>query len=394
LRTALLDRLELVKRAWCRLSWLVERYEVDCVATAPLDDEGRFDTDIRYWCYGDRPDLYFKVEQRCDGEWETIHAPSVACTTRWDFCCGDEVEIVVTDPRAGLAAARPPYVHVDAPGDPASVGQWQLLPYTSQVFVVHAAVMRTGKVLMFSGGVEQQMPLESRVWDPVTGGFATHAFADDLFCAFQVVLADGRVLVMGGSNFHGPHGRGIDASNTFDPGAPGWTKHADLGFGRWYPTAVTLPDGDVVVMSGNAAGGGVVSEPERFDPGTNSWATLPASAAKQLDIYPSLHLIAGGQVFYTGTRWAGGSSSPRPWAPPDTALFDPAANTWSDVGAHVIPNRTEGTSVLLPPRASAAHEHGHGEDMPPPGTLTRVLVLGGDGGTPAERASACATAAA
>jgi hypothetical protein len=69
-------------------------------------------------------------------------------------------------------------------------------------------------------------------------------------------------------------------------------------------------------------------------------------------------------------------------------LFDPATNTWSDVAVHVIPNRTEGTSVLLPPRASAAHHHGHGEAMPPPGTLSRVLVLGGDCGSPAERVSA------
>jgi hypothetical protein len=271
--------------------------------------------------------------------------------------------------------------------DPAAIGQWQLLPYTSQVFVVHAALMRTGKVLLFSGGVENQLPKESRVWDPATGGLATHTFADDLFCAFQVVLADGRVLVMGGSNYNGPHGQGVTITYTFDPGAPGWVKHANMAFGRWYPTAVVLDDGRVIVMSGRAAA--VIAQIERFNPSTNGWTTLPASANKSLDIYPSLHLMAGGKVLYTGTRWEGGFSSPRPWpAPPQSALFDPAANSWTNVATHVIPNRTEGTSVLLPPRASAAHHHGHGEAMPPPGTLSRVLVLGGDCGSPAERVSA------
>ena len=71
-------------------------------------------------------------------------------------------------------------------------------------------LMRTGKVLMFSGGVENQLPKESRVWDAATGSFVAHTFGDDLFCAYQVVLADGRVLVMGGSNYQGPHGQGVN----------------------------------------------------------------------------------------------------------------------------------------------------------------------------------------
>ena len=386
-RGVLLQHLDLVRLHWCRFPWLHRRYTLDCVKTVPLDSEGRFDTDIQYRCYGDKPDLYFRVEQGCGDCWETVYEPSVACTTRWNYCCGEEIEITVTGD-VGLGPAIEARAHAYAPTDLASIGQWRTLTYDSQVFAVHAALLRTGKVLLFSGGVEHQLPLESRLWDPVTETFQAHSFADDLFCAFQVALGDGRILVMGGSNYNGPHGRGIDASYTFDPGSPGWTKHPDMAHGRWYPTAVTLPDGRVVAMSGRAAGGSVVAEAEIFDPGSNTWSALPASASKALDIYPSLHLMANGQVFYTGTRWEGGSTSPRPWSPPNTALFDPASNTWTDVGAHVIPNRTEGTSVLLPPRATARHHHGHGEEMPPPGTLSRVLVLGGDGGSLAERASA------
>lgn len=380
--------LDLLALQWCRLPWLHRDYRVDCIATVEVDDRGGFDTDIEYPCYGDRPDLYFKVEQRCDGEeWRVVHAPSVACTTRWNFCCGDQVEIDVTSTSAGLGPALAPLVHVSGVSDPAVVGAWETLPYDSQVFAVHAAVLRTGQVLLFSGGAEIGLPLQSRVWDLFTGGLASHSFPDDLFCAFQNALPDGRILVMGGSNYTGPHGRGIKATYTFDP-TGAWTKHADMAVGRWYPTSVALPDGHVLVMSGRDAGGAVAALVERFDPGSNTWSTLPSSANKTLDIYPSLHVMADGRVFYTGTRWAGGNSSPRPWTPPDTALFDPATNTWSDVGPHVVPNRTEAVSVLLPPRDSAAHFHGHGEETPPPGTLTRVLVLGGDCGSPAERSSA------
>lgn len=387
-RAALLGQLDLIKVNWCRWAWLHHRYDVDRVKAVELDAHGGFDTDISYYCYGDRPDLYFTVEQGCGDDWRVVHAPSVACHTHWDYCCGDEVEIVVTSTDVGLGptleACPGPY----AAADPASIGSWQMLPYSSEVFVVHAALMRTGKVLMFSGGVEDQLPKESRVWDPVSNGLAAHTFTDDLFCAYEVAMPDGRVLVMGGSNYNGPHGRGIKVTYSFDPGAPGWVKHADMAFGRWYPTAVVLPDGRVIVLSGRSDTGPVVAEIERFNPATNTWTTLPASANKTLDIYPSLHLMSNGRVFYTGTRWEGGSSWPRPWSPPDTALFDPATSSWSDVGPHVIPNRTEGTSVLLPPRVSAGHHHGHGEEMPPPGTLSRVFVLGGDGGTLDEKASA------
>lgn len=387
IRSHLLAHIGILHKHWCRFAQLYQRYDVDCLTIAPVDEDGRFDTDISYPCYGDRPDLYFKVEQECNGVWRTVHAPSIACNTRWDYCCGDHVEIVVTNDNAGLGPALTMCGPFAAP-DPAAVGQWQLLPYTSQVFVVHTALMRTGQVLLFSGGVENQLPRESRVWDPFTGGFTGQVFADDLFCAFQVILPDGRVLVMGGSHYNGPHGQGVALSYTFDPAALTWTKHADMAFARWYPTAVTLDDGRVLVASGRAAGP-VVAQMERFNPSTNSWTTLPGSANKVLDIYPSLHLMAGGKVFYTGTRWEGGSSSPRPWpAPPLTALFNPLTNTWSDVGAHVVPNRTEGMSILLPPRNSSAHHHGHGEAMPPPGTLSRVLVFGGDCGSPAERVSA------
>ena len=385
-RDHLVANIAILNRYWCRFAGLFHTYDVDCLKTAPIGADGRFDTDISYFCYGDRPDLYFKVEQRCGDTWTVVHAPSVACSTHWDYCCGDAVEIVVTSETAGLGPAFSPCVPASS-SDPAAIGQWQMLPYTSQVFVVHAALMRTGSVLMFSGGVENQLPKESRVWDPVTGSLATHTFADDLFCAFQVLLADGRVLVMGGSKYNGPHGQGVTIAYTFDPGSPGWVKHADMAFGRWYPTAIVLDDGRVIVSSGRATS--VIAQIERFEPSTHIWTTLPAGANKVLDIYPSLHLMAGGNVLYTGTRWEGGSSSPRPWpSPPQSALFDPAANSWADVAAHVIPNRTEGTSVLLPPRASAAHHHGHGEAMPPPGTLSRVLVLGGDCGSPAERVSA------
>ena len=369
---------------WCWFDWLTWKYSLDCVKTVVLDEDGSFDTDITYYCHGDRPDLYFRVQQECAGDgWETVHEPDIACNTHWDYCCGDEVKIVVTSPDAAHGPISCSFPH--DPEKSSSVGEWDSLP-DSQVFVVHANLLGSGKVLLFSGGSEAQLPLESRVWDPTTGAVTGQAFADDLFCAHQVALADGRILVMGGSFYHGPHGRGIKATYTFDPIGETWTKRDDMKYGRWYPTAVTMPNGEVLTFSGRDADGAVVQQVERFNPAANTWTTLPGSAKKELEIYPSMHLLKDGTVFYTGCRWQGPFD--RAWPnPPDTAVIDPATNKWSDVGPHVISNRTEGTSVLLPPIRSGVPHGGH-EEGPEEPSDQRVLVLGGEGAVAADRSTA------
>ena len=44
-------------------------------------------------------------------------------------------------------------------------GSWERLP-DSPIFIVHAAMLRTGKVLLWSGAAEVGYPLNSLVWDP------------------------------------------------------------------------------------------------------------------------------------------------------------------------------------------------------------------------------------
>jgi hypothetical protein len=379
-RDALVDRIDLLKPIWCLFDWLTPFYSVDCLRTVAVDENGNFDTHIEYPCYGDRPDLYFKVEQDCHpGGWLTVHAPPVHCNTHWVYCCGTPVKIVVTHPAAAPGRAPTcawPYVV----GDPASVGSWELLPYESGVFVVHSALLPSGKVLMFSGTAEANLPRESRVWDPTTGTLTSQFFGDDLFCSGHAMLADGRVLVNGGA-IPG-QGRGIKATHMFDPVSETWSKARDMNHARWYPTSLTLPDGRVITFSGWDENGAVVSQVEVYDPAANTWTDLPPSANKTLDIYPSLHLMPDGTILYTGTRWSGSSA---PWmSPPATARFNPATNTWSDVDDHEIPDRTEGCSVLLPPFEPGPFIHEH-DDIPKPRkplpTLTRVLVVGGYGAT-------------
>jgi hypothetical protein len=376
IREGLIKNIELLRPFWCGFDWLHRFYDVDCIKTVEVDEHGNFDTEIYYPCYGDHPDLYFKVEQDCHpGGWLTVHAPSVHCNTHWDYCCGKPVSIEVTHPNAVPGPSPLPCVFPHVAGDPASVGTWELLPNDSGVFVVHAALLRTGKVLMFSGTSEIGLPKESRVWDPVTGTMTSQSFGDDLFCSGHAQMPDGRILVNGGSS---NPGQGIKSTHIFDPVAETWTKVADMNYARWYPTTLTLPDGRIITFSGRATGA-PIAQVEVYDAAADTWTELPPSANKSLDIYPSLHVMPDGKILYTGTRWAGNL----PWlSPPASSLFDPATNTWTDVDDHEVPNRTEAFSVLLPPLDPPPEIHEH-EDVPKPPkippTLSRVLVVGGPG---------------
>lgn len=239
---------------------------------------------------------------------------------------------------------------------PALYGEWETLT-DSPVYVVHAAVLNSGKVLMFAGTAEAGYAKESALWDPETETFTTQTFGDDLFCSHHCILSDGKLLVNGGAS---SPGNGIKVTYLFDPNTEAWTKVSDMNHARWYPTTLALPaDEGAITFSGRVSSGNIPDEVEVYDSGADTWNDLPNSANKELKIYPGMHLLPDGKILYVTTRWDGGSGL---WtSPPKTALFDLSNNTWQDVGYLNVKDRTEGMSVVLPPDNN------------------RVLVIGGRG---------------
>lgn len=251
---------------------------------------------------------------------------------------------------AALAGECPP----GDPDDPSTIGAWEHLPDLTELMVVHGAVMPTGKVLMFSGELEQGLPHLSLVWDPVTNEQTIQGPIDeDQFCSGHTQLADGRVLIFGGD------GAQRNQTYIFDPWTEEWEQIADMENGRWYPTGVTLGDGRVVVFSG-WGGVGNSDEVEVWDPATETWSTYGAQANRDIDIYPSMHLMPNGKIFYSATSWQGGQG----WNGASSAWFDPEAGTWETLGPHVNGQRSEAIAVLVP-------------ELEPGAEPWRVLVAGG-----------------
>ena len=76
-----------------------------------------------------------------------------------------------------------------------------------------------------------------------------------LFCAGQVQLADGRLLVVGGTT---TQHTGLGGANLFDPKGfrqdavnHGWIPQHPMSVGRWYPTATRLADGSILAGAGH-----------------------------------------------------------------------------------------------------------------------------------------------
>ncbi len=206
-------------------------------------------------------------------------------------------------------------------GNPAQVGQWgPVIP--ESLISVHAALTTTGKILTwqgdFSAGGQQY------VFDPVTGTSTQVPTAlGDMFCAGQAVMADGRVMVIGGTSTSG--GIGTKLINAFDANTNTWQPLAPMNFARWYATGTTLSDGQVMANSGYANANQIVTVPEIYDPTKDTWTAQPAEA-HSMPIYPFIYQLPDGRILH-----AGGSE-----VPTATEILNLKTQSWSTVDSRVI----------------------------------------------------------
>ncbi|BAC90112.1 galactose oxidase-like domain-containing protein [Gloeobacter violaceus] len=237
-------------------------------------------------------------------------------------------------------------------------GLWQVLPFDSQILAVHAALLRTGKVLFVAGSSndETNIPFEhgSVVLDinapdgnPVFPADLLNSQGKqiDLFCCAHAALADGRILFGGGTKQYDPF-YGINEAITFDPQTQKWTKVNSMAIGRWYPTYTTLGDGRVLAVSGFDGGGKYTLVPEIFSTATGNWSSL-AKTAKTWPLYAHLYLLRDGRIFYAGGYY-GSYVANQNTLPP--TLWNMTTNATTTVGGLTSTTlRSQAASVLLPP---------------------------------------------
>ncbi len=235
-------------------------------------------------------------------------------------------------------------------------GQWQTLPYTMPINPIHAALLYNGKIFIVSGSgnYPPQLTYSWALYDPRAGTIGVQTSAWDMFCNGMVVLPDGRPFVLGGTIQYDPF-FGQPRTAIYDPASDTLTDEESMAHGRWYPTALVLGDGRVMVFAGTSEVGSTNAAVEIYQLGSGWSPQFIAPWTPPL--YPRLHLLPNGNVFYSG-------------ATPTSSIFNPTTDKWTTSVAttNYSGTRTYGSSVLFPL-------------TPANGYTPKVIIMGG--GNPA-----------
>ena len=199
------------------------------------------------------------------------------------------------------------------PEDPWEGGQWG--PVISfDLIPVSAANLPDGRIVFFSGSERLTWPTTeqtySAIFDPQSESVVDvfHP-GHNMFCAHLAMLADGRVFVNGGRNQ-----QNSPWTSLFDYRTDTWTQIENMASGgRWYPTTVALPNGDVFTAIGTATN---QTNPDVWNESTGweiknginfqDMVTSPYSGSHgEAAWWPLLHVAPNGKIFHSGPtpRW-------------------------------------------------------------------------------------------
>ncbi len=197
-----------------------------------------------------------------------------------------------------------------------------------------ALALADGRVLVM-GGSQGTLPCE--IYDAATGTFSTTGslnFGRDQFVAS--LLQDGRVLVAGGS----AQSAGVSTAEVWDPVTGLWSPVGSMLQPRVDPTATVLQDGTVLVAGGQTGISNTlfVAEAEIFDPATGTF-TVTGSLNQARGEHVAARLPDGRVVI------AGGTAASQ-YASDSVEIYDPALGTWSVLGA-LTDARRRHSGVLL-----------------------------------------------
>jgi Domain of unknown function (DUF1929) len=265
-------------------------------------------------------------------------------------------------------------------------GVWSTLPQTMPINPIHAALLHTGKILVVAGSgncppTQAGCPAGpnysqgAALLDLSNDNITTMSTTWDMFCNGMSIMQDGRVLINGGTKGYGALAvvgvqgdipfTGLPNASIFDPSSESFIDIAPTAHGRWYPTLTELNDGTVMTTSGLNDTDGTDNNTTEIWNGQQWSAQIPGSPnitnfpGFQFPLYPRMHLLPTGHIFYSAPSSA-------------TLDFNPSSQAWTLVAWTIYPGlndpngeRTYGSSVLLP--------------LTPQNNYSpKVMIMGGD----------------
>jgi N-acetylneuraminic acid mutarotase len=186
-----------------------------------------------------------------------------------------------------------------------------------------ATLLADGRVLVAGGGGATFLS-SAEIYDPATGRWSpagTMNVARGFHTATR--LADGRVLVASGAAITPSRLILHLSAELFDPARESWTPTGDLATARVFHTETRLADGKVLVTGGSNFATTIYDTAELYDPATGVW-----SAAGRLTTARISHTatrLADGRVLLV----AGFNNDAVNATQKSAELYNPATNSWA-----------------------------------------------------------------
>ena len=218
---------------------------------------------------------------------------------------------------------------------PANIGVWSPVIDLPNV-PIHSHLLPSEKLLFWgrrqpAGSLDfpslNQHSTTAYVWDPTRPGDEAqptnnqpadaNLISLNLFCSGHTFMPDGRLLVAGGHLFDS---EGLNTSVIFDWRTNSWSpgpsmsngpQDGQFNFGRWYPSCVILPSGDVFVLGGSYTDTQADLQPPLQNTNNrilqnqtpqimNGGAWHNRSGAPSGLLFPRMHVTSRGNIFLSG----------------------------------------------------------------------------------------------
>jgi hypothetical protein len=191
-----------------------------------------------------------------------------------------------------------------------------------------ATLLADGRVLIAGGNDVNGHAVESaEVFDPVTDAFtATGSMTTARGYHTATRLGDGRVLIAGGNpgawSYTGPM---LHAAEIYDPKTGTFRATGSMTQYRAWQTATLLADGRVLV-TGGTSGAGDIGSAEVYDPTTGTFSQTGAMASGRM--YHTASLLVDGRVLVVG----GGSDYTNLSFLASAEIYDPTTGSFAATG--------------------------------------------------------------
>lgn len=224
-----------------------------------------------------------------------------------------------------------------------------------------ATSLADGRVLVSGGAVDEQAPFTEKsaeIYDPATGAWTlVRPMANARYVHRQTTMADGRVMVSGGSILG--HCSARDSAEVYDPAADRWTSVESMPEAHTTQVSELLPGGRVLVAGGWSLPQKGCSSDGRlrtstnastvFDPLTRHWsATAPMQVARAASASTAL---ADGRVLAAAGTVGGETGNTRTAT---AEVFNPALNAWTSAGSLAVARSGSRAALLLDGRVLVA----------------------------------------